>query len=365
MSTTAHTTLTRRERQIMDILYRRGRATAAEVLEDLPGDTHYSTVRTQLRVLEEKGHVHHDEEGLRYVYSPLVSRNTARKSALRHVVQTFFDGSAEKAVAALLGGEASRLSEDELRPYCGSDCQDEEGGAAMTRRLTVLAMLLASTSASWLSAQQFSTLSGSIVDQSGAALPGVIVIANNRSRGDRHEVATDRNGRFELIGLVQGVYVIEADLPGFETFFERVAIDGQDLSREITLQIGSLQEMVTVVNDPNAAPAAPSQRFAPLQASCGPSTSDAGGVRVGGQIRTPRKIRHVPPIYPQGSSPGVVTIEAMIGTDGFVQEARVTNDAADALARSAIDAVRQWEFDPTLLNCEAVNVRMSVTVDFQ
>jgi predicted transcriptional regulator len=114
MSNTVHTGLTRRERQIMDILYRRGRATAAEVLEDLPGDTHYSTVRTQLRVLEEKGHVHHEEDGLRYVYSPSVSRHSARKSALRHVVQTFFDGSAEKAVAALLGGEASRLSEEEL-----------------------------------------------------------------------------------------------------------------------------------------------------------------------------------------------------------------------------------------------------------
>lgn len=99
----------------MDILYRRGRATAAEVLEDLPGDTHDSTVRTQLRVLEEKGHVQHEEEGLRYVYLPSVSRSTARKSALRHVVETFFDGSAEKAVAALLGGEASRLSDDELR----------------------------------------------------------------------------------------------------------------------------------------------------------------------------------------------------------------------------------------------------------
>jgi BlaI family penicillinase repressor len=115
MTERAHTGLTRRERQIMDILYRRGRATAAEVLEDLSGDTHYSTVRTQLRVLEEKGHVRHEEEGLRYVYMASVSRTTARKSALRHVVQTFFDGSAEKAVAALLGGEAARLSEEELR----------------------------------------------------------------------------------------------------------------------------------------------------------------------------------------------------------------------------------------------------------
>jgi predicted transcriptional regulator len=71
-------------------------------------------VRTQLRVLEEKGHVRHEEEGLRYIYMPLVSRSTARKSALRHLVQTFFDGSTEKAVAALLGGEASRLNEAEL-----------------------------------------------------------------------------------------------------------------------------------------------------------------------------------------------------------------------------------------------------------
>jgi predicted transcriptional regulator len=106
--------LSRRERQIMDILFRRGRATAAEVMDDLPGEPSYSTVRTQLRVLEEKGHVRHDEEGLRYVYFPVVARHAARKSALRHLVDTFFEGSAEKAVAALLGGEGSRLSEDEL-----------------------------------------------------------------------------------------------------------------------------------------------------------------------------------------------------------------------------------------------------------
>ena len=104
--------LSRRERQIMDILYRRGRATAAEVMEEIPGDPSYSTVRTQLRVLGEKGHVRHEEQGLRYIYSPAVPRRAARKSALRHVVDTFFDGSAEQTVAALLGGE--RLSDDEL-----------------------------------------------------------------------------------------------------------------------------------------------------------------------------------------------------------------------------------------------------------
>jgi predicted transcriptional regulator len=106
--------LTRRERLIMDILYRRGRATAGEVMADLSGDPSYSTVRTQLRVLETKGHVRHEEHGLRYVYMPAVPRHAARKSALRHLVETFFDGSTEKTVAALLGADGSRLSETEL-----------------------------------------------------------------------------------------------------------------------------------------------------------------------------------------------------------------------------------------------------------
>ncbi len=109
-----HLALSRRERQIMDILYRRGRATAAEVMEDLPGEPSDSTVRTQLRILEHKGHVRHEEEGLRYVYSAAVPRHSARRSALRHLVDTFFDGSAEKVVTALLGGEASRLTQSEL-----------------------------------------------------------------------------------------------------------------------------------------------------------------------------------------------------------------------------------------------------------
>jgi BlaI family penicillinase repressor len=83
-------------------------------MHELPDDPSYSTVRTQLRVLEEKGHVRHEEKGLRYVYIPIVSRRTVRKSALKHLVDTFFEGSAEQAVAALLGGEGSRLSEEQL-----------------------------------------------------------------------------------------------------------------------------------------------------------------------------------------------------------------------------------------------------------
>lgn len=109
-----HAVLTKRERQIMDALYRLGRATAGEIREALPGAPSDSTVRTQLRVLEAKGHVRHEELGLRYVYLPTVPRHAARKSALRHVVDTFFDGSSAKVVAALLGGEGARLSDADL-----------------------------------------------------------------------------------------------------------------------------------------------------------------------------------------------------------------------------------------------------------
>ena len=107
--------LTRRERHIMDILFRLGRATADEVMRELSGDPSYSTVRTQLRVLEEKGHVRHEELGRKYIYMPIVARAAARKSALRHLVDTFYDGSVEKVVAALLGSDGGRLSPDELR----------------------------------------------------------------------------------------------------------------------------------------------------------------------------------------------------------------------------------------------------------
>ena len=105
--------LSRRERQIMDVIYRRGRATAAEVLEDLPDPPSYSAVRALLRLLEEKGHVRHERDGPRYVFLPTVNRERARRTALKHVVRTFFDGSATDAVAALLESD-STLSDSEL-----------------------------------------------------------------------------------------------------------------------------------------------------------------------------------------------------------------------------------------------------------
>jgi predicted transcriptional regulator len=108
------TQLSRRERQIMDVVYRHGKVTAAEVLAELPEPPSYSAVRAMLRLLEDKGHIRHEQDGPRYVFMPTVNREKARKSAMRHLVRTFFDGSTEDAVAALLQNDNGGMSEDEL-----------------------------------------------------------------------------------------------------------------------------------------------------------------------------------------------------------------------------------------------------------
>ncbi len=110
----AHRDLSRRERQILDILYKNGRATAAEVQAALPEPPSYSAVRALLRILEDKGHVRHEQDGPRYVYLPTVARDNAKRSALRHMIQTFFDGSAEQAISALLDESSAKLSSAEL-----------------------------------------------------------------------------------------------------------------------------------------------------------------------------------------------------------------------------------------------------------
>lgn len=106
--------LSRRERQIMDILYRRGKSSASEVREAMPDPPGYSAVRAMLRVLEEKGHVRHQAEGLKYVYLPTVARDKAKRSAVKHLLDTFFKDSPGQVVAALLDVSSTRLTRAEL-----------------------------------------------------------------------------------------------------------------------------------------------------------------------------------------------------------------------------------------------------------
>jgi predicted transcriptional regulator len=106
--------LTRREREIMDIVYRLGRASAQDVLENMADPPSYSAVRAQLRLLEERGHARHIEEGGRYVFLPAVPRGEARRKALAHLVSTFFDGSVEQAMLTLVESSRHKLSASEL-----------------------------------------------------------------------------------------------------------------------------------------------------------------------------------------------------------------------------------------------------------
>ena len=120
--------LSRRERQIMDAVYELGRATAAEIRERMPAPPSYSAVRAMLRILEDKGHLAHEQDGPRYVYMPTVPRSEARDSALRRVVRTFFEGSAENALSALLDLGVDELDEDALRRLAGRIEQAREDG---------------------------------------------------------------------------------------------------------------------------------------------------------------------------------------------------------------------------------------------
>jgi BlaI family penicillinase repressor len=111
---TSHLRLSRRERQIIDVLYEKGRATALEVMESLPDAPGYSAVRSHLATLEQKGHVRHEKAGAKYVYIPTIQASSAKRSAIRHLIRTFFGGSREQAVAALLDVSLSEFSKEEL-----------------------------------------------------------------------------------------------------------------------------------------------------------------------------------------------------------------------------------------------------------
>ena len=129
MTSESHQDLTRRERQIMDSIYRRGSATAAEVLDDLPDPPSYSAVRAMLRKLHDKGHLTSAQDGPRYVYSPVVPRDEAQESALQRLVRTFFGGSPARAAAALLGMDAEKITDDEMDELAGLIERNRKGAS--------------------------------------------------------------------------------------------------------------------------------------------------------------------------------------------------------------------------------------------
>jgi TonB family protein len=227
-----------------------------------------------------------------------------------------------------------------------------------------------------VAAQHFSTFSGTLTDQTNAVLPNVAVVLTNKTSAAKYEVHSDPTGHFEFVGLPDGEYAMAANEPGFAPLKDAITIAGRDVERTVQLQLASLQETIRVTSgrSPSAPPSldrraeyrqhAQDQRREIME-RCAAS---GGSGAIGGNIRQPTKVVDVKPRYPEGLSAakvgGTIVLDAVIGTDGTVTDVSVVSGANPELDAAAIEAVRQWEFSTTFLNCTAVDVHMKVNVTF-
>jgi beta-lactamase regulating signal transducer with metallopeptidase domain len=208
----------------------------------------------------------------------------------------------------------------------------------------------------------FATFSGTVVDPQDRLLPAATITVTDAQRSVKHETKTDRNGRFQLVGLPAGDYTVEAKLPGFRNLTDTFTVNGQSLDRTLKMQVGELQETVTVTSEDGSVTSASQSGNARAKRpnpACAPEATSG----LGGNIRPPRKVKDVRPGYPGVS--GNIQLAATIGTDGSVTDVQVVKADRPELAPSAIDAVRQWEFDSTLLNCVPIEVQMNVSISFR
>lgn len=238
-----------------------------------------------------------------------------------------------------------------LNPAVNRTVVSKRARVAAAALLACLALSVAAARAG-----QSAPLVGSIYDASGGVMPGVAVTLRDAQQA-RWTATTDASGRFEFPSVAPGTYVLEAALPGFRTLRQNLELrTTADWERAITLQLGQLMEKIVVsATRVTTQPSVPQVRPARLT--------------VGGNLRPPRKVRDVKPVYPvsmqDAGREAVVSLEAVIGTDGSVTSVRVISaDIHPDFAIAAADAVRQWTFDPTLLNRVAVEVQMIVSVEF-
>jgi TonB family protein len=189
-------------------------------------------------------------------------------------------------------------------------------------------------------------------------------------------VRTDPTGHFELAGLTAGDYQLAIDEPGFAPLRDTIVMAGGDVVRTVQLHLGDLHETITVTSGVSRPPADPAarararaaadERMQKVAERCGAQAAPAAGA-IGGNILQPTKVVDVRPRYPEtlqaSKVGGVVALEALIGTDGTVRDVQIVS-GDPALGAAAAEAVRQWEFSPTYLNCTAVEVKMGVTANF-
>jgi TonB family protein len=241
---------------------------------------------------------------------------------------------------------------------------------ARSRKLLILAagtLLAASVAGFELSAQSFATLSGSVTDQLGGLLPHVKMALSSHQSDQKYEVHTNDVGVYRFVGLPSGEYELTTERPGFRPTTDTVVVSAPSAVHDMTLSVGSLEETISVVGGRTAgdrpvsrAPARPVRRSEPAACVSSP---------LGGALKPPTKIADVRPRYPENlemaGEGGLVVLDATIGADGTVRETQPVDASVQPdLARAAMDAVRQWRYTPTLLNCVPIDVQMKVTVRF-
>ena len=219
-------------------------------------------------------------------------------------------------------------------------------------------------------AQAGGSITGVLSDPLGGLLPGAAITVVEAATGRTHTATSDRSGSYLFVNVAPGAYALTARLPGFATINTGFTVaSGATLQHNLTLPLGSLQETITIVggdgDNERRVLGVPNRTPAPAPAAAAPLP--AAGTYVGGNIKVPRKLRHVNPVYPQAAQAarlqGIVTMEATIGADGRVQDTRITT-SVPGLDEPSAEAVREWEFTPTLLNGHPVPVRMNVSLSY-
>jgi len=238
------------------------------------------------------------------------------------------------------------------------------------------ALIVMTASLAAVAAQRFSTFSGTLTDQTNAVLPNVAVVLTNAATAAKYEVRSDRTGHFEFVGLPDGDYALTAEEPGFAPYKDPVTIAGRNVDRTVQLQLASLTETIRVTGGQSLSTPPNLERRAEYRESAQKQrreimercAASGGAGAIGGNIKAPSKIVDVKPRYPERLSAakvgGTVVLDVVVGTDGTVSEVSVASGADPELDAAAMEAVRQWEFSTTFLNCTPVEVHLKVHAAF-